>query len=128
MRTPPASPARARGDRRGFTLIEVVVAIMILAVGVLGLAATSSVVTRQIGGGGQQNNAANLAASRFERMRARTCTALTSAAAASTVNGISERWFVTTVADARVVRDSVWYDTPRGERNFVFETTIPCPD
>ena len=117
-----------RGDRRGFSLIEVVVAILILAVGVLGLAATSSVVTRQIGGGAQQNTAANLAASRFEQMRARLCTSLTSAASAVKTNGISERWTVVAVNDGRVVRDSVWYDTPRGERGFVFETTLPCPN
>ena len=117
-----------RGDRRGFSLIEVVVAILILAVGVLGLAATSSVVTRQIGGGAQQNTAANLAASRFEQMRARQCTALTSAAAAVKTDGISERWTVVAVNDGRVVRDSVWYDTPRGVRGFVFETTLPCPN
>jgi type IV pilus modification protein PilV len=119
--------SRASGDRRGFTIIEVVVAIMILSIGVLGLAATSSVVTRQIGGGAQQNTAANLAASRFERLRARNCAAIASAAATVKTNGISEKWFVTTVNDARVVRDSVWFQTSRGERQFVFETTIPCP-
>lgn len=120
--------AIAAGDRRGFSLIEVVVAIMILAVGVLGLAATSTFVTRQIGGGAQQNAAANLAASRFERMRGRSCLALSSAVAAVTTNGISERWTVTGIGGGAgvVVRDSVWYDTPRGERSFVFETTLPC--
>ena len=127
MRLQTRTPVPSRRDRRGFTVIEVVVAIMILSVGVLGLAATSSVVTRQIGGGGQQSLAANLAASRFERLRALNCTALASAAATVTTSGINERWFVTAVNDARVVRDSVWYDTPRGERRFVFETTIPCP-
>jgi type IV pilus modification protein PilV len=119
-RSPP--PA---GGRRGFTIIEVVVAIMILSVGVLGLAATSSVVSRQIGGGAQQNTAANLAASRFERLRARNCTAIASAAATVKTSGISEKWFVTAVVDARVVRDSVWFQTSRGERQFVFETTLP---
>ena len=116
------------GDRRGFSLIEVVVAILILTVGVLGLAATSTVVTRQIGGGAQQNTAANLAASRFEQMRARDCTTLTSAGAAVTTSGVSELWTVTPDIDSRVVRDSVWYETTRGVRGFVFETTIPCPE
>jgi type IV pilus modification protein PilV len=116
-----------RGGRDGFTIIEVIVAIIILAVGVLGLASTATVVTRQIGGGSQQGTAANLAASRFERMRARVCTTLASGGPTVT-NGINERWFVTAVNDARLVRDSVWYDTTRGERFFVFETTIPCPN
>ena len=124
MRTAPTSVTR--GDRRGFSLIEVVVAIMVLAVGVLGLAATSTVVTRQIGGGAQQSTAANLAASRFERLRGRPCAAVTSAAAVVETNGISELWTVTAIKDGLVVRDSVWYDTSRGERGFVFETTLPC--
>lgn len=126
MRTAPTSVTR--GDRRGFSLIEVVVAIMVLAVGVLGLAATSTVVTRQIGGGAQQNTAANLAASRFERMRARDCTTLTSAGAPVETSGVSELWTVTADIDSRVLRDSVWYETTRGVRGFVFETTIPCPN
>lgn len=126
MRTTPTP--RARGDRRGFSLIEVVIAILILAVGVLGLAATSTVVTRQIGGGAQQNAAAFLAASRLEAMRARNCTSLTSAAAPVKTNGINEQWTVLTIPDGRLVRDSVWYETSRGVRGFAFETTIPCPN
>ena len=127
MRALRHASTRRGGERRGFTIIEVVVAIMVLAVGVLGLAATSTVVTRQIGGGSQQATAANLAASRFERMRGRACTTLASGGPVVS-GGISQQWFVTVVNDARVVRDSVWYDTTRGERSFVFETTIPCPN
>lgn len=62
--------------RGGFSLIELVVAIVILTVGVLGLASTAAVVMRQINGGAQQARAANVAQERFEALRSMECIAL----------------------------------------------------
>ncbi len=68
-----AADAMPAGDRRGFTLVELIVAIVILSVGVLGLASTAAVVTRQIGGGAQQARAAAVAQARFESLRGMSC-------------------------------------------------------
>ena len=68
-----AADAMPAGDRRGFTLVELIVAIVILSVGVLGLASTAAVVTRQIGGGAQQARAAAMAQARFESLRGMSC-------------------------------------------------------
>jgi prepilin-type N-terminal cleavage/methylation domain-containing protein len=43
--------ARYRRRRRGFTIVEVIVSIMVMVVGVLGLASTGAVVQRLIGAG-----------------------------------------------------------------------------
>lgn len=38
----------AAGDRRGFTLVEIVIAVVVLTVGVLGLAGTTAYIVRQV--------------------------------------------------------------------------------
>ena len=63
-------------ERRGFSLVELVVAIVILTIGVLGLASTAAVVMRQINGGAQQARAANVAQERFETLRSLECATL----------------------------------------------------
>ena len=51
---------------RGFTVIEIVVAITIFSVGILSLAATSSLVTRMVGEGHQYSEASSIANQRLE--------------------------------------------------------------
>lgn len=45
---PPELPARPGDSRRGFTLVEVIIAVVILTCGVLGMAGTTALVVRQI--------------------------------------------------------------------------------
>ena len=61
--------------------MELIVAIVILSIGLLGLAATSGIVMRLIGGGGHQTVAANVALTRFEQLRALSCGRMTSGSA-----------------------------------------------
>lgn len=67
-------------SERGFTLIEVMVAILILTIGVLGLASTASSVTRMIAAGQRSAVAATFASQRLERLRASGCTSQTAGA------------------------------------------------
>jgi prepilin-type N-terminal cleavage/methylation domain-containing protein len=55
--------------RSGFTIIEVLVAVTILAVGVVALAGSSAAVTRMIGRGKIDTRAAQLATQQVEAMR-----------------------------------------------------------
>lgn len=57
----------------GFTIIEVMIAVVILTVGLLGLTTTSGLVTRMIGRGQRSEVAALLAMQRMERMRPAAC-------------------------------------------------------
>lgn len=59
---------------RGFTIIEVVVAIVILTVGILALAAGSALVTRMIARGGRTAAMAQYAGQRLEQLRVTACT------------------------------------------------------
>jgi prepilin-type N-terminal cleavage/methylation domain-containing protein len=62
-----------RTSERGFTIIEVIVAIMVLTVGLLGLVTTAALVTRMIGRGQRSAVAATFGAQRMERLRTAAC-------------------------------------------------------
>ncbi len=60
-------------NRRGFTIVEVLISIIVLTVGLLGLVTTAALVTRMIARGQRSAVAAMFAAQRLERLRTRGC-------------------------------------------------------
>jgi prepilin-type N-terminal cleavage/methylation domain-containing protein len=117
----------------GFTLVEVLVAIVVLSVGILALTGSSAVINRMIGRGKVETHAALLAARRVEHLRlaaASTLPRCTSSEFASGgpvwEDGLQQTWTVTPVGSSRRVRVTVSYLTVRGRRSAVLETSIPC--
>ena len=94
-------------NQRGFTIIEVIIAIIVLTVGVLGLVTTVALVTRMIGRGQRSATAAAFASRRLERMRVAACID------AQRVNG-SE----TLSRGSTVVSTNVWNFTDLGNQNY----------
>jgi prepilin-type N-terminal cleavage/methylation domain-containing protein len=117
---------RARRHPGGFTLIELMIAIMILAIGILGMAGTAAVVMKQIGGGAQMTAAAQVAAGRIEWMHTVPCTTLRDSNAVT--RGIREYWSVTDTARGKIVVDSVRYYSRNafGYKSQTYRTVIPC--
>jgi type IV pilus assembly protein PilV len=120
-----------RRARAGFTLVELMVAIMVMAVGVLGLAGTAVAVARMAGGAAQQTIAANVAASRFERLRASPCAAVKSGTA--TARGVQEKWVASFVGTAVGVStydvvDTVWFTARNGRTptRQVYRSYVRC--
>ncbi len=112
--------------RGGFTLIELTVAIMILVVGVLGLAGTAGMVSRMVGGAAQQTVAANVASSRFEKLRSVPCAQVTSGTA--TTRNINEKWTVRQ-EDTKLfdVKDDISYMAAGGRpRTPTFQSYVLC--
>jgi len=62
-----------RKSEAGFTIVEVIIAIMVLTVGLLGLVTTAALVTRMIGRGQRSAVASTFAAQRMERLRIAAC-------------------------------------------------------
>lgn len=110
--------------RKGFSLIELMVAIMILTVGLLGLAASSAVATQMIGAGGRHTLAASVAQSRFEMLRRGRCAALTSGS--SYTRGVSESWQIDSVRASAFITARVTYQTRRGPRTQTYRSVRPC--
>ena len=116
---------RPSGKRAGFTLVELLVAMMVFAVGMLGLAATAASVTRMMGGAKRQTIAATVAQSRLEKLRSSPCASITSGS--ETVRGITNVWTVTAVTRGVSVKDSVAFPSSRNKtRSKVYKTTLPC--
>lgn len=113
-------------NQRGFTIIEVLVAVLVLTVGILGLATTAALVTRMIGQGERFSQASTMAAEQFEIFRSQQCTSL--AAGNATRGGITLSWTVQNAAGgrARTVTIEVLTPTGRGTRADTFSTTIGC--
>ena len=121
-RRPGTAPAR----RAGFTVVEVVVAIMVLSVGVLGLAATAAVVQKQMASGERQAAAAAIAQSRFDRITSVNCkTNFTSPDSLLWRKGhVKEKWTVTQVGNVKQITETI---TMTGYKNpLVYTTYIPC--
>jgi prepilin-type N-terminal cleavage/methylation domain-containing protein len=117
----------------GFTLVEVLVALVVLAVGVLALTGSSAVINRMIGRGKIETHAAMAAARRMEVLRriagstTPRCSASEFASGGPTLeDGLLASWTVPPSGSLRRVRVSVSYLTLRGSRSAVLETSIPC--
>jgi prepilin-type N-terminal cleavage/methylation domain-containing protein len=117
--------------RSGFTIVEVVVAVMILGVGVLALTASSAMVTRMIGRGKVDTRAAQLGTQRLEALRlvaystTPRCTALADGGPQITDN-VTVSWDVTVNGTGRDVQVSITYATPSGPRTEQLTTYIEC--
>ena len=110
--------------RKGFSLIELMVSILVLTVALLGLAATSAVATQMINGGGRQTLAASVAQSRFEQLRRGSCATL--AGGSAYTRGVNETWQIDSIGTSAFLRASVTYQTRRGSRTQVFRSVRPC--
>jgi prepilin-type N-terminal cleavage/methylation domain-containing protein len=116
----------ARRDRAGFTLIELMIAIMVMAIGILGMAGTAAVVMKQIGSGAQMTAAAQVAAARVEWLHTVPCNTIRDSN--TVTRGIQEYWTVSDTARARIVVDSVRYYSRNsyGYKSQKYRTVIPC--
>jgi prepilin-type N-terminal cleavage/methylation domain-containing protein len=83
---------------KGFTLLEVLVALVILGTGILGLAANAAMVSRLIGDGSRLTVAATVATARLEQLRALPCASV--APGTAVTRGIEERWSATPMGPA----------------------------
>jgi len=113
-------------SRGGFTIIELVVAIIIMTVGVLALATGAAGVAKQMRDGNQAALAAVVGQARMETIRSLGCSSLSSNTA--TTRGMTEKWNVVWIsARARAVTESVTY-VPRARvsRTVAWRSVVPC--
>ena len=92
--TPMPAPVTSRAsDRGGFTIIELVIAIIILAVGVLGLAGTTMLVVRQVTLADVNTERAAALQSVIERIRATNTNTITNGS--QTIGSFAVTWTLT---------------------------------
>lgn len=114
-------------NARGSSLVEVVVAVVLLSVGILALTGTSGAIARMTGLGRHASASAILASSRLERLRAAPC--LPGVTAGSAPAGrFREQWTATPAGTGRALRVIVSYDDGRRARADTYETRSKCGD
>jgi prepilin-type N-terminal cleavage/methylation domain-containing protein len=125
-------------NSKGFTLLEVMVAVIILGLGITALAGGSMVVTRQVGRGKVVTVATQLASQKMDSLRmlaarvdggGNRCThAGFVTGGPSTVRGVTLNWQVLngTAPRTRDVAVSATYSTIRGVKTIALNTQVGC--
>ena len=117
----------------GFTIVEVMIAIVMLSIGVLALASSSGAVTRMMSFGRQKTNAIAIAQSVLDSMRYRAaatspkCTALATGSQGIPAKlGFTTSWTVTTAGDSRTISVTVAYRIGPQSKTETITSSIFC--
>ena len=120
-------------NQRGFTIIEIIIAIIVLTVGVLGLVTTAALVTRMIARGQRSAVATAFGARRLERQRIAGCNAALRVPGSDTLYRGSQwvainQWSYTDAPNQNYrLKVITTYRTIKNRvRSDSTETTIPC--
>lgn len=119
--------------RGGFTVVEVLIAVVLLEIGVLALVGTSGLVLRLLGRGTATTHAAWVALDRLEQLRSElhaSPACMASAGSDSAARGIVETWSVSGLSESPSLRDlrvTVSYPVAGGSRSATMTTRIRCP-
>ncbi len=122
----------SRRREAGFTIIEVLLAVVMLSIGVLALGSTSGTITRMLSGGKLKTNAGALAVSVLDSLRYRAyattpqCTNLT----AGTTTRVMGRYSVVSVissgTESRTIQVRVTYRNGRRVQADTVRTILYC--
>lgn len=120
---------RLTHPRRGMTIVELMVAILVLSVGLLGMAGFSFTMTKQFQSSGLQGTAALVVQSRLDSVASIKCDNLAPSGPVSgtaVTLGVTEKWTISDGNDIKIIVDTVTF---AGRKNpLVYQSIIPCRD
>ena len=111
------------------SLVELIVAMVMLSVGLLGLASLSVRLSKQHNGSASQQFAALVVQSRFDSLASIHCQSLAPSGPVSgtaTTRGITERWSIVDGNDIKTITDSVTFAARK--KPLAYVSVIPCRD
>ena len=121
------SQSRASSQREGVSIVEVLLALVLVSVGMLAMAGSSALALRAAGAADQEHRAVRLAALRMARLSAAGCDAARGGTAAEDRAGFSERWEVGSVLNgAATVQLRVAWRQGGAARSLVIESALLC--
>jgi Tfp pilus assembly protein PilV len=113
-------------SRPGFSLLELLVALVLFDVALLGLVATGALAARELRGARLTAAAGRVAARRLELLSVESC-ATAASGVAEHPDGMLETWVVSPeVRGVRAILDSVVFDHARGRSSIVVEGALRC--
>ena len=110
--------------RPAFTLIEVVIAVVLLSVGALALAGGTAAVAREMAVSGRRSRAATIARSRAEDSHSRPCAALSGGS--EELGGIRSEWQIAAGSTAAELDQRVEYQSAFGDHAELYSTATSC--
>lgn len=114
-----------RSSRRGMSIVEVMIALTVLGVGVLGLASTASYVAIQMGGGGMATVASSVGQQVYDSLTSTTCTSLTGSTV--TKRKVKVVWTVADSGSFKYLNEVVTYPVRKGgTKTATYSSLIPC--
>ena len=109
------------------SVVEVLVALMLVTIGLLGIAGSTALALRTTLEAAQRREAMARAASRLARLSAEGCAPARAGTASDPRRGVTERWAVAGAgAHFATVTDSVRWMSAQGPRTFRLESAIAC--
>jgi Tfp pilus assembly protein PilV len=121
-----AANAPSNNAPRGFTLVELLIALVVLDIGLLALVALGAALTQEMKGGRAARRATYIASARLERLASAPCEGPI-AGTERTGNGIVEFFTdYSTANGARRISDSVRISTSRGVYVLLLRTGAHC--
>ena len=109
----------------GFTLVEVLVAIILIEIGLLALTAATGIVIRETTAARARTTALEIARNRVETLQSLPCADV--AGSATDLTGRHEDWSAHLIPVAiRELRDSVTFFVQRGAHSVVLHSRTPC--
>jgi prepilin-type N-terminal cleavage/methylation domain-containing protein len=116
-----------RGRDAGFTIAEVLVALVLFAVALLGLAGSSAVALRVTGSALRERRAVQRAADRIATLRATGCAAARAGTATDRKLALDESWTVSPLAGGvTLIDEQVRWRATAGTRTLVLRSAILC--
>lgn len=112
--------------RRGFSIVEVIVAMMIVTVGLLGIAGSTALALRTTLDATRRRDAAERAQSRLALLAATGCARASSGSATDATRQLTEQWSVRATGQFQQVTDSITWVGASGSGTFTLTTAIPC--
>lgn len=113
--------------RRGVSIVEVLVSLVLLAVGLLGVAGNGAIAMRASGGASRERRAAQRAGDRLAALREQGCASARSGVLADPTAALVERWTVGSVTGGAVLVDvEVRWRAPAGQRVLLLRGGILC--
>jgi prepilin-type N-terminal cleavage/methylation domain-containing protein len=110
----------------GYTLIEVIVALLVFTVGALALAGSSALIAQAMATNALRERSGRVAASRIAFIKSQCGTAISGSERLQQMESV---WSVTRFDPSRVsITESVSYASPRGPRTQTYRTTVWCRD
>ncbi|MES2178681.1 MAG: hypothetical protein V4550_12550 [Gemmatimonadota bacterium] len=114
-------------SRSGLTVVEVLVALILVCVGLLGMAGSSALALRTTLDAARRREATQRSAIRIASLAASGCAAARGGALSDPQHALTEKWSVgPSKGGFATVTDTIVWMSARGQKTVAISTAIPC--